>query len=120
VAHVAFLIALVALLGTAREADAHAVLERANPAVGSAVRGSPHELMLHFSEELESAFSTIHVDNAKGERVDTGDAHVDAHDASVLEVALPPLPPGRYHVIWRVVSVDTHVTEGRYAFDVLP
>ncbi|HEX7327725.1 MAG TPA: copper resistance protein CopC [Casimicrobiaceae bacterium] len=117
---VVLVIALAALLGTARDARAHAFLERATPAVGSAVRGSPHELVLHFSEELEAAFSTIHVDDAKGRRVDTGDAHVDAHDASVLEMSLPSLPPGRYHVSWRVVSVDTHVTEGAYAFDVLP
>jgi methionine-rich copper-binding protein CopC len=116
---VAFLIALAALLGAAGEAQAHAFLERATPAVGSAVRGSPHEVVLHFGEELENAFSTVRVDNAKGERVDAGDAHVDAHDASVLEVSLPPLPPGRYRVSWRVVSVDTHVTEGTYAFDVL-
>jgi methionine-rich copper-binding protein CopC len=39
---------------------------------------------------------------------------------TVLEMSLPSLPPGRYHVSWRVVSVDTHVTEGAYAFDVLP
>lgn len=117
---VAFLIALVALLGAAREAQAHAFLEHATPAVGSAVHGSPHELVLHFSEELEAAFSTIHVENAKGTRVDTGTVHLDAHDASVLEMALPPLPAGRYHVSWRVVSVDSHVTEGTYAFDVVP
>ena len=51
--------------------------------------------------------------------VDSGDAHVDVHDASAIEMSLPPLPPGRYHVSWRVVSVDTHVTEGAYAFDAL-
>ncbi|HEX8739261.1 MAG TPA: copper resistance protein CopC [Casimicrobiaceae bacterium] len=116
----ALLIAMVVLFGTARLAHAHAFLERANPAVGSTVHGSPHELVLHFSEELEAAFSTVHVEDSQGRPVAAGRAHVDAYDTSVLEVSLPSLPPGRYHVSWRVVSVDTHVTEGAYAFDVLP
>jgi copper resistance protein C len=30
------------------------------------------------------------------------------------------LAPGSYKVIWRVLSVDTHVTEGDYKFRVAP
>lgn len=116
----AFLLATAILLGVAGAAHAHAFLDRATPAVGSAVHGSPPEIALHFSEELEAAFSTVRVEDTSGKRVDLGSAHVDPADASVLEVSLPSLPPGRYHVVWRVVSVDTHVTEGAYAFDVLP
>ena len=116
----AFLLATCVLVGASGAAYAHAFLDRATPAVGSAVHGSPHELTLHFSEKLEGAFSTVRVEDANGKRVDSGSAHVDPADGSVLEVGLAPLPPGRYHVIWRVVSVDTHVTEGAYAFDVLP
>jgi methionine-rich copper-binding protein CopC len=33
-------------------------------------------------------------------------------------VSVPQLAPGRYQVKWRVLSVDTHVTEGDYSFDV--
>jgi methionine-rich copper-binding protein CopC len=36
----------------------------------------------------------------------------------VLRVSLPPLEPGRYRVTWRVLSVDTHVTEGDFTFEV--
>ena len=35
-------------------------------------------------------------------------------------VSAPPLAPGRYTVHWRVLSVDTHVTEGTFAFTVAP
>jgi methionine-rich copper-binding protein CopC len=31
---------------------------------------------------------------------------------------VPQLAPGRYQVKWRVLSVDTHVSEGDYSFDV--
>jgi methionine-rich copper-binding protein CopC len=31
---------------------------------------------------------------------------------------LPALAPGRYRVVWRALSIDTHVTHGSFAFDV--
>jgi methionine-rich copper-binding protein CopC len=33
---------------------------------------------------------------------------------------LKQLPPGRYRVTWHAVSVDTHRTEGKYNFLILP
>jgi methionine-rich copper-binding protein CopC len=35
-----------------------------------------------------------------------------------LHVALKPLSPGTYKVIWRVLSVDTHRTQGDFTFRV--
>ncbi|HWW93893.1 MAG TPA: copper resistance protein CopC [Vicinamibacteria bacterium] len=37
---------------------------------------------------------------------------------SALQVSLNPLGPGTYRVKWRVLSVDTHVTEGDFTFRV--
>ena len=37
-----------------------------------------------------------------------------------LRVPLKALPPGNYKVIWRVLSVDTHRTEGNFTFRVGP
>lgn len=102
----------------APNALAHAMLDRAAPPVGSAVRASPPEVRLWFSEELEPAFCRVRVTDAAGHRVDRDDAHVDAKDARILEVSVPPLGPGHYRVIWRVVSIDTHITQGQFAFEV--
>jgi methionine-rich copper-binding protein CopC len=33
-------------------------------------------------------------------------------------VGLKALPPGTYQVHWRVLSVDTHKTEGNFSFSV--
>lgn len=39
--------------------------------------------------------------------------------AAELSLALEePLPPGHYVVMWRVLSVDTHITEGHFLFSV--
>ena len=53
-----------------------------------------------------------------GERVSHGPAQVDAANPALLQLALKPLGPGTYRVKWRVLSVDTHVTEGDFTFRV--
>lgn len=111
-------IALLALLLGAAAASAHAVLDRASPAVGSTLRSAPREVSLRFTGNLEAAFSTVVVSNSAGARVDVGNVHVDSANRRLLRVSLSPLPPGVYRVVWRVVSVDSHTTEGEYAFRV--
>ena len=37
---------------------------------------------------------------------------------SLLQVSLPQLPAGTYTVIWHVVSVDTHRTQGHFEFTI--
>jgi copper resistance protein C len=99
-------------------AAAHAFLDHAMPAVGSALHESPRSVRLSFNEQIEPAFSRVHVVDASGKTVDAGDSHVDASDPSVLAVSLPTLAPGTYRVQWRVVSVDTHTTEGEFTFEI--
>jgi methionine-rich copper-binding protein CopC len=112
--------ALLAALACPAGALAHAFLDRAVPAVGGKVHGQPAEVSLRFSQRLEAAFSTVRVLDASGNQVDRKDKRLDPGDASVLRVSLTPLAPGVYRVVWRVLSVDTHVTEGDYRFEVLP
>ena len=99
---------------------AHAFLDRASPAVGSTVHTPPSEVRIRFTEELEPAFSSIGVLDPQGRHVEQGKAKADPGDRKVLEVSLPALPPGTYKVIWRVISVDTHRTEGDFTFVVSP
>jgi methionine-rich copper-binding protein CopC len=108
----------LALLLTAPPARGHAFLDHASPPVGSSMVRPPPEVTIWFTQELEPAFSRVSVVDQSGARVDAGDARVDANDATILHVSLKPLPPGSYKVIWRVVSVDTHPTEGTFSFRV--
>jgi len=112
--------ALAVLLGGAVGAGAHAFLERADPRVGSTVRNPPAQVRLWYTEGLEPAFSSVQVVNEAGQRVDKGDSQVDPSNPALLRISLPALPPGNYKVIWRVLSVDSHVTEGDFTFRVTP
>jgi methionine-rich copper-binding protein CopC len=113
------LVCAVAALHMA-SAHAHAFLDHAAPAVGSVVHAAPPEVRLWFTQRLEPAFSTIQVVDPDGKRIDKADAHVEGADQAVLVVSVPQLASGAYHVTWRVLSVDTHVTEGDFTFNVSP
>jgi methionine-rich copper-binding protein CopC len=113
-------LAAALLVGASAAADAHALLRKAVPGVGSTVHVAPAELALFFSEGVEPAFCTVEVHGAGGARVDTGAVHTAPSDNKQLLVGLKPLPPGSYAVEWHATSVDTHKTEGRYSFTVAP
>jgi copper resistance protein C len=98
--------------------NAHAFPDHSEPRVGHAVVGSPPRVRVWFDGEIEPVFSTIRVENAEKQPVDRGDAHVDPTDATLLEVSLPPLPPGSYEVFWSVVARDGHRTEGSFPFEI--
>jgi methionine-rich copper-binding protein CopC len=98
----------------------HAFPERAEPRVGATVAIAPTHVRIWFDGPLEPAFSTLRVEDASGRPVDQGDGHVDPADATRLEASLPPLSPGIYRVIWRVVARDGHRTEGNYTFTLRP
>jgi copper resistance protein C len=99
-------------------AQAHAFPLRSDPRVGWTVAASPPKVTIWFDGELEPAFSTITVYNSAKQQVDKGNSRVNGPDASVLEVDLTPLAPGTYHVYWKALAKDTHVTQGDFTFAV--
>lgn len=102
-------------------ASAHAFLDRAEPRVGADIKHSPGAVKIWFTEQPEHAFSTIRVFDAQGNEVDKKDTHTDPDDAKALDVSVPAdLPPGTYKVEWKVLSIDTHRTQGNFKFTIKP
>ena len=114
-------LAIAALLVVAPGAGAHAFVDHAVPAVGSTVHGSPREIVVWFTQELEPALSTIKLQDSKGNAIAAANNNaVDPSNRTMLRLPVPPLSPGKYRVVWRVLSIDSHVTEGDFTFDVEP
>jgi copper resistance protein C len=109
---------LIFVAGLAR-LEAHAFLKDANPGVGSTIQTSPSEVQIRFTENIEPTVSSIQVFDAAGKEVDKRDLHLDRSDHALLHISLLPLGAGTYKVTWRVVSVDTHVTNGDFTFRVV-
>jgi len=110
--------AVLAVMLVPSLAWAHALPDRSDPRVGHTVETSPTRVRIWFDGEIEPVFSTIRVENADRQRVDTRDGGVSPQDRRLLEVHVPPLPSGRYRVFWSVVARDGHRTEGDYPFRV--
>jgi Uncharacterized protein, homolog of Cu resistance protein CopC len=108
----------VLVLLVAAQLEAHAFLKNAKPGVGSTVQTAPSEVLIRFTENIEPAVSSVQVFDASGKEVDKRDLHLDRSDHALLHVSLPQLSAGTYKVVWRVVSVDTHVTNGNFTFHV--
>jgi copper resistance protein C len=102
----------------AAPAWAHAHLVNSDPPVGSTVKAVDHIRIL-FTEPIEIAFSHVEVTGANGKVVPADAPALDPANHAVLLLRLRSrLAAGSYTVHWRVVSVDTHHTEGTFPFTV--
>ncbi|MDO9411738.1 MAG: copper resistance protein CopC [Pseudolabrys sp.] len=99
---------------------AHAHLDRAMPAPNSVQATAPKDVTIWFTEALEAKFSSIVVQDAKGLAVHAGPAALVSGNTAQLRVQLKAMPPGTYKVIWKVLSVDTHRSNGEFSFKVGP
>ena len=106
------------LLLAAGPALAHAHLHSSQPAADAVLAAAPAELQVALTEPLEPRFSALELRDAAGQAIALPPPRLAEGDTKRLVVSLPPLQPGRYTVLWRVTSVDTHRTEGRFAFTI--
>lgn len=141
------LVACVCLGGAAVPASAHAWLNASIPGADSTIGTAPKEIKLTYSEPVEIRFSifkvykvnapagadahTLHAaadglvaadlmkrgDDAA--RSDAGVANTVRSSTDVV-VRLKDLEPGAYVLMWRVLSVDTHTTQGSFIFTYTP
>lgn len=108
---------MLSLLAGANSAFAHAHLEHSAPAADSTV-SSVNTLRLVFSEGVEQAFSNVSLNQGETP-VALSNIATEPNDKKVLVVTpAAPLAAGLYHVQWKVVSVDTHNSNGSYSFTV--
>jgi copper resistance protein C len=113
-------LAACALFASLPAAQAHAFIDHAEPAVGGKVLHTPKQVRIWFTEALEAAFSSIKVLDQGGHELQQGKALADKANPQILQIGVPSLPAGTYKVVWRAVSVDTHVTTGSFTFSVAP
>lgn len=111
-------VALMSLLASATLAHAHAYLDHATPRVGSTVKSAPSEVRMWFTQPLEPKFTSAQVRSSSGAVVGSGG--VDPADPKQIVVRVNALPAGSYKVFWKVLSVDSHHTEGSFGFEVRP
>lgn len=96
--------------------SAHAYIYQSEPLANAELERPPARIKLVFTEKINVKVSQITVENtADGSEV-KGKL---SHDGDLtLLYDLPALDDGVYKVVWQVLSLDTHVTDGSFKFAV--
>jgi methionine-rich copper-binding protein CopC len=116
----AIVVGALAAVSVASAAFAQAQFVKAMPAAGSQV-DSLTEVQLEFNESVDPRFSGLTLTAPHGVNVELGEPQVESGDPRVLVVPITNvLEPGDYTVHWRVVSFDTHWSQGEFSFTVKP
>lgn len=109
------LAAFLAGLVLAGPAFSHAKLRSSVPAADTQLAATPKSLTLNFNESVRIAVLTL---SAGGKDIALP-VDRSASPAAQVTVALPALAPGKYQVVWSVLSAgDGHVSKGAFAFAV--
>ncbi len=110
----AFVAALLLLIGFAGEASAHASLVFADPRDGTVLAQAPKTVQLRFNESVTAG--AVNLIDASGRQ--RADAVIDAKDEAI-NVTLPAdLPKGTQIVSYRVISADGHPVAGSITFSI--
>jgi methionine-rich copper-binding protein CopC len=99
------------MVGTAA---ANPRLVRSAPAHHSTLSAPPAFLELTFSEPVQIAGLSIQKDHASAEAVKT----LPTDTKPTVRISLPPLTPGGYAIVWRVIGSGGRVTVGAVEFTV--
>ena len=102
-----------------RLADAHALVLESSPRADEVLRAAPPRVLLRFNSRIEGKLSGITVTGPEGRPIPLPVAAPEGAP-NELSALVPPLPPGRYLVRWKVLSADGHVTQGALRFTVAP
>jgi copper transport protein len=109
---------LGALVLTSAPGLAHAVLEESQPSAGERIERAPAEVTLTFDEPVETALGSLRVLDASGTEHSIGPVTHPSGNGASIAVRVGNMEAGRYVVAWQVVSADSHLVNGAYAFGV--
>ena len=98
---------------------AHATPVLYEPDSAALVASMPKEIVIRFSERIESVASSIQIFAPDGTRAEEGTVKVDEKDPYRLSIGLKSDEKGSFAVAWSVVSADDgHFTKGGFIFSI--
>jgi len=116
-AHFALLVMLSSIFPT-NLAMAHATLVKSDPPRRASLSTPPKQIQLWFNEKIEASYASVTVIDKDKKPITENNPEVVAEDPKSVVLSLPEIDSGRYTVQYRVMSVDGHVIESSYDFNV--
>ncbi len=99
-------------------AMAHAALVKSDPPRRATLSISPKQVRLWFNEKIEGSYAAVTVLDSNKNSITENNPESVADDPKSVVLSLPQLASGRYTVKYRVMSVDGHVIESSFDFNV--
>lgn len=97
---------------------AHAVVMKAQPALGQQVAAGPLTIRLEFNSRIDKERSKLELTAPDGAKTEIP-MDLDG-EPNVLTAATAALPAGAYSLRWQVLAIDGHITRGDIPFTVGP
>lgn len=112
----AWCMAALMVLFTAKFVEGHAVLKETHPAANSKVTGPDVPIMLKYNVRIDGKLSKIQLLNPDNSTTDLKLEEQSAPDT--LTAKATGLKPGAYRIRWQVLAPDGHITRGEVPFTV--
>ncbi len=114
----AAVIGVIGTLGVASgTAFAHAELTSSNPANQAILATQPSEILLTFSEDVNTVDDSIRLVDADGNPAPLGPIDQSLGE-NTLRAPVALIPDGTYIVGWQAISADSHKIRGAFTFTV--
>ena len=96
---------------------AHGILMESSPKQDAILHHYPDKIVLRFNASLEPSMTHVFLEDM--ERNVTALHPATESTIEKIVMTIPPLKPGVYHVRYRVLATDGHLTEGFVRFTLL-
>ena len=108
---------LILLLTVHDRSQAHSILVESIPAQGAKLSTAPSTAQLRFNSMIEPGLTRVSLVQGRQRTA------LKVGKESVIDriiMPLPPLGPGVYSIVYKVLALDGHVTKGSVQFTILP
>lgn len=109
---------MLSLLFQVNSVMAHATLVKSDPPRRASLSSPPKQIQLWFNEKIEGSYASVSVLDSNKNSITENNPEVVTDDPKSVILNLPQIEPGRYTVQYRVMSVDGHVIESSFDFNV--
>jgi copper transport protein len=115
---IAFLLAVVSLVGFAKPASAHNSLVSSDPADGARLTAVPQQLLLSFVSPVVLAQLQVDYTDASGVRAALTGFDFGSSGQTDVSVPVPAAASGEVSFRWKLVGADGHIVSGRVGLSI--
>ncbi len=112
------LMIILSLLWHSNPVMAHAALVKSDPPRRATLSNPPKQIQLWFNEKIEGAYASVVLLDSNKKSITENNPEVVANDPKSVVLNIPEIGTGKYTIQYRVMSVDGHVIESSFDFNI--